>query len=115
MQPPLGFSDIEVWPTANEFALRNGRVTATFSSLGLLKAIKTGGHTVPVHLDFAKYGVRHTAERSGAYLFLPDGEASEIRSENTVVRIVEGPIYSSVMVQLPFLQHTVTLYNTPGK
>lgn len=59
--------------------------------------------------------MRHTVETSGAYLFLPDGDASEIRIENTLVKIVEGPIYSAVIVQLPFVQHTVTLYNTPGK
>lgn len=59
--------------------------------------------------------MRHTTERSGAYLFLPDGDAAEIRSENTLVKIVEGPIYSAVIVELPFVQHTVTLYNTAGK
>lgn len=61
-----------------------------------------------------RYGVRHTVERSGAYLFLPDGDAIAIRAENTLVKIVEGPIYSAVIVQLPFVQHTVILYNTPG-
>lgn len=114
VQAPLGFQDIDVSPTSSEFTLHNTLVTATFSNLGLLKAIKVGTNTIPVHLDFAKYGARHTAERSGAYLFLPDGEASEIKSENTLIQIIEGPIYSAVIVQLPFTQHTATLYNTPG-
>jgi len=30
---------------------------------------------VKVDLQFFQYGTRHGKERSGAYLFLPDGEA----------------------------------------
>lgn len=63
---------------------------------------------------FLRYGVRNTAERSGAYLFLPDGDAVPISIENTIVNVIEGPILSSVTVQLPFVRHTVTLYNSPG-
>lgn len=65
-------------------------------------------------LCYYRYGVRDTVEKSGAYLFLPDGDASAVRTENTLVKIVEGPIYSAVIVELPFVQHTVTLYNTAG-
>lgn len=68
-----------------------------------------------LNCTFCRYGVRHALERSGAYLFLPDGNAVPIQIENTIVKIVEGPIYSSVSVQLPFVQHTATLFNTPGK
>lgn len=57
VQVPPGFPNIEVSPTTNEFTLHNAHVTATFSSLGLLKAIKVGSNTIPVHLDFAKYTV----------------------------------------------------------
>lgn len=62
-----------------------------------------------------RYGVRVAAERSGAYLFLPDGDAVPLRIENTVVNIIEGSIFSSVQVQVPYVHHTVTLYNTPGE
>lgn len=51
---PIGFPNIEVFPNSDEFSLQNGRVTAAFNNLGLLKAVKVGAHTVPVHLDFAK-------------------------------------------------------------
>lgn len=54
IQAPPGFPNIEVSPTANEFTLHNTLTTATFSNLGLLKAIKVGTNTLPVHLDFAK-------------------------------------------------------------
>lgn len=111
---PNGFSKLEVTPSAREFTLSNNRITAAFNKLGLLKALKVGSETYPIHLDFAKYGVRQSNERSGAYLFLPDGDAQSINIESTTVKVIEGPIYSSVVVQLPKVHHTVTLYNTPG-
>lgn len=67
-----------------------------------------------VLLKFVRYGARHTQERSGAYLFLPDGDATPIQIENTVVNIIKGPILSTVSIQLPYVHHTVTLYNGPG-
>lgn len=34
--------------------------------------------------------------------------------ENVIVNVIQGPIMSSVTVQLPYVHHTATLYNTPG-
>ncbi|XP_066143085.1 alpha-mannosidase 2 [Euwallacea fornicatus] len=111
---PKGFKT-EVSETAGEFTLQNARVVASFNKFGLLKAIKTGTSPVPVHLDFAKYGVANRpGDRSGGYLFLPDGEAVELKIENTIVNVVEGPVLSSVTVQLPYVLHKAVLYNTPG-
>ncbi|XP_060536226.1 alpha-mannosidase 2-like [Cylas formicarius] len=112
---PKGFK-VDLSPSASEFTLQNARVTASFNKLGLLKALKSGTTTVPVHLDFAKYGVRqrHNTERSGAYLFLPDGDAVPLKVENTIVNVIEGPIMSSVTVQLPYVHHKAVLYSTPG-
>lgn len=45
---------------------------------------------------------------------MPDGEAVPIDIENVIVNVIEGPMMSSVTVQLPFVHHTATLYNTPG-
>ncbi|KAF2897124.1 hypothetical protein ILUMI_09045 [Ignelater luminosus] len=114
VQPPTGFPNIHVSPSASEFTIQNARITAAFNSLGLLKALKIATHTVPVHLDFAKYGARYGAERSGAYLFLPDGDATPLHIESTIVKVIEGPLLSTVIVQLPYVQHTVTLFNSPG-
>lgn len=52
---PKGFTNTEVLPSAKEFTIHNTRVTAAFNKLGLLKAIRIGVNTLPVHLDFAKY------------------------------------------------------------
>lgn len=54
MVPPKCFRNVQVSPSTSEFTLSNPRVTAAFSPLGLLKALKVGAQTVPVHLDFAK-------------------------------------------------------------
>lgn len=67
-----------------------------------------------VDLCFDRYGVRQAAERSGAYLFLPDGDAVPIQIENTIVNVIQGPIMSSVTVQLPYVRHTATLYSSTG-
>uniref|UniRef100_A0A6P7GXH5 Alpha-mannosidase 2-like n=1 Tax=Diabrotica virgifera virgifera TaxID=50390 RepID=A0A6P7GXH5_DIAVI len=115
VKAPNGFQP-EISSRSREFTLQNKRVTASFSELGLLKALKLGKKTIPVHLDFAKYGVgvRLNSERSGAYLFLPDGDAVPLEIENTVVNIIEGPLFSSVLVQLPYIQHSAIIYNTQG-
>ncbi|KAF5280266.1 hypothetical protein FQR65_LT03074 [Abscondita terminalis] len=114
IRAPNGFSNIEVFPSASEFLLQNSRVSAAFNNLGLLKAIKLATNTIPVHLDFVKYGARFGMERSGAYLFLPNGDATPIQIENTIVKVLEGPVLSFVTVQLPYVLHTLTLFNTTG-
>lgn len=53
-------------------------------------------------------------ERSGAYLFLPGGSAVPLQIENTIVKVVQGPVLSAVVVQLPHVLHKVFLYDTPG-
>ncbi|XP_056633702.1 alpha-mannosidase 2 [Diorhabda sublineata] len=115
IKPPVGFRP-EVTAAPKEFSLQNGRVVASFGKLGLLKSMKIDGKIYPVHLDFAKYGVavRKNSETSGAYLFVPDGEAVPVPAENVVVNVIEGPIVSSVSVQLPYVRHTAVLYNTTG-
>lgn len=62
-----------------------------------------------------RYGVKQAVEKSGAYLFLPDGDAVPLPIESTVVNVIKGTILSSVTVQLPYVKHIVTLYNSNGK
>lgn len=112
---PPGFSNVFVSQTASEFSIQNDKITASFNKEGLIKAIKIGPTIMPVHLDFAKYGVRQSSEKSGAYLFLPDGDAVPIQVQNSIVKVIQGPIYSSVLVQLPYVDHTVTLINSGGE
>ena len=58
--------------------LENSRIVAVVSmATGILREIslKQSGVVVKTDLQFVQYGVRPGKERSGAYLFLPDGDA----------------------------------------
>lgn len=81
--------------------------TASFNELGLLKSLSTDSSTgkVPIHLEFLKYGVRKGQERSGAYLFLPDGPAVRLNIDNAAVLVTKGNLESSIATGLPFATH----------
>lgn len=80
---------------------------ASFNKFGLLKSmsIDSSSPNVPVHLEFLKYGARPGAERSGAYLFLPDGPASPLEIGSPAVLVVQGHLESSVTTGLRFAIH----------
>ena len=68
--------------------LENSHLVATLSAAtGTLQemTLKDSGDVVKTNLQFVQYGTRPGKERSGAYLFLPDGEAK--------VRFYHGCIY----------------------
>lgn len=84
------------------------QLSASFSKHGMLKAMSTNSKSenIPVHLEFLKYGVRQSKdERSGAYLFLPDGPAVPMHIGSPAVLVVRGQLESSVTVGLPFAIH----------
>uniref|UniRef100_A0A8C4NBV9 Alpha-mannosidase n=1 Tax=Eptatretus burgeri TaxID=7764 RepID=A0A8C4NBV9_EPTBU len=66
-------------------------------------------------IDFAWYGTRSSRDKSGAYLFLPDGEAKPyVIDKPPVIRVTEGPLFSEVKTLLPHVTHSVRVYNLPG-
>lgn len=72
-------------------------LSAKFSGeTGLLKAVTVGSSEVTVDLDFVSYGTRSGKDKSGAYLFLPDREASSIVSSRRkpFVITIAGPLVS---------------------
>ncbi|XP_063231157.1 alpha-mannosidase 2 [Bacillus rossius redtenbacheri] len=111
-----GFQRIDVHPDGKEFSVSSELLSATFSAQGMLKAVtlRDSGVTVPLHLDFARYSARQGPERSGAYLFLPDGQAVAVSPDVPPVWVVEGPLVSQVRVRLREASHVVALHNTPG-
>ena len=74
---------------------------AKFSgSTGLLKSISVGSTELTVDLDFVSYGTVSSKEKSGAYLFLPDGEAKTIIGSRSYppIAITVGPLVSIYLV-----------------
>lgn len=55
---PSVFNVIEEKDT-NPFSVQTDQVEATFSSNGLLQAVTRQGQTIPVSLEFVKYGVKY--------------------------------------------------------
>nr|XP_018917576.1 PREDICTED: alpha-mannosidase 2 [Bemisia tabaci]XP_018917577.1 PREDICTED: alpha-mannosidase 2 [Bemisia tabaci] len=103
--------------TGKEFLIQNDNIAVAFSSDGFLKAItlKNKKITMPIHLNFIKYRARLGQERSGAYLFLPDGEASTVMVHRPVIIVVEGPVLSQVHLYLEQrMVHTIEIYHFLG-
>jgi hypothetical protein len=97
-------------------SLSNVHISAAFGPDGLLRSITSlsDGQRTPCALDFARYGTRNRGDRSGAYLFLPDGPGRTSAIARSEVRVVEGRLRACVEVRLGWNVHRVTLFNAPG-
>uniref|UniRef100_A0A8C9SXX2 Alpha-mannosidase n=1 Tax=Scleropages formosus TaxID=113540 RepID=A0A8C9SXX2_SCLFO len=93
-------------------------LTLGFSgTTGLLESIrrKDDPQEVRVQMEMLIYGTRPSKDKSGAYLFLPDGKAKPYtQKERPVVRVVEGPLFSEVVSHYQHFQLTVRINNVPG-
>lgn len=68
-----------------------------------------------VDMEFLVYGTRTSKDKSGAYLFLPDGEAKPyVPKEPPVLHVTEGPFFSEVVAYYEHVHQVVRLYNLPG-
>uniref|UniRef100_A0A8D2Q5K9 Alpha-mannosidase n=1 Tax=Varanus komodoensis TaxID=61221 RepID=A0A8D2Q5K9_VARKO len=103
---------VQVIPAAVEdFCLQNQHLRACFSGPSGALKVRVGR---PV-ARFLVYGTRSTKDKSGAYLFLPDGEAKSYAPRDPpMVRVTEGPFFSEVAVYHQHVQEVVRLYNVPG-
>ncbi|XP_040824851.1 alpha-mannosidase 2x isoform X1 [Ochotona curzoniae] len=103
---------------ASDFALSTHYMQVWFSGLtGLLKSIRRVDEEQEhrVDMQFLIYGTRTSKDKSGAYLFLPDGDAQPyIPKEPPVVRVTEGPFFSEVVAYYEHMHQVVRLYNVPG-
>ncbi|XP_036400375.1 alpha-mannosidase 2x isoform X2 [Megalops cyprinoides] len=100
------------------FHIRSQSLTLGFSgTTGLLETIrhKDDPQEVRVQMEFLVYGTRPSKDKSGAYLFLPDGKAKPYsQREPPVVRVVEGPLFSEVVAHYQHFQQTIRIHNVPG-
>jgi alpha-mannosidase II len=103
--------------SSGDFVLHTrNNLSAKFSGeTGLLKAVTLGSSEVTLDLEFVSYGTR---DKSGAYLFLPDGDASTISDKKLKVITIAGPLVSNrvpgvgIIHEIPTRLH-VYVYNTP--
>lgn len=109
----------------NVFTVENGLVAVEFSgSTGLIRSItlsesKDDGSKpetvkVNVNLEFVKYGTTNKKDKSGAYLFMPDGPAKAVITTSPLIRVVKGRILTEVHVFLDKIFHVVRIKNVPG-
>jgi alpha-mannosidase II len=100
----------------SEISITNDVMSATFSAeQGLLKSVtKLDGVSMMLNMGFVLYGTVGARDKSGAYLFLPDGEARPVTDQPELVRVIEGPLIKRVTSFLPHVECEVTLTNSPG-
>lgn len=100
------------------FYISSQSLTLGFSgSTGLLESIKRKDdpEEVKVQIQFMVYGTRVSKDKSGAYLFLPDGKAKPYyQKEPPMVRVTEGPLFSEVVAHYQHFQQTIRIHNVPG-
>uniref|UniRef100_A0A672PD05 Alpha-mannosidase n=1 Tax=Sinocyclocheilus grahami TaxID=75366 RepID=A0A672PD05_SINGR len=89
--------------------------TYTLSCLFVQSLTLDDPQEVRVQIQFLTYGTRPSKDKSGAYLFLPDGNAKPYsQREAPVVRVVEGPLFAEVVAHYQHFQQTVRIHNVPG-
>lgn len=110
----FNIADLSEYPEKVEFAehrevslrLDESSPGASFNKFGLLKSLSQEGTTVPVHLEFLKYGTSSKAgQKSGAYLFLPDGPATSLQIGTPTVLLSKGELQQDLTAGLPFAVH----------
>ncbi|KJH43057.1 glycosyl hydrolase family 38 protein [Dictyocaulus viviparus] len=125
---PVNIKGFKFAPIVNNtFTLSNSLLTATFDARsGFIKSVTPVGHKqIDINLKYVHYGVRGHKKihsdgdnLSGAYLFLPDGEAKEIASVDHDIVVVDGPVLKKVLVaaspDLKILQVYSLSQNSPS-
>ncbi|XP_023214356.1 alpha-mannosidase 2-like [Centruroides sculpturatus] len=97
--------------------ISSSTITAVFSGAdGMLRRIiLKEGISIDARIQFLLYGTRPKGkDRSGAYLFLPDAAAQNLKYSCPKIRILKGPLVSEVTVFLPEVEHRIRVKNTAG-
>ncbi|KAL7988869.1 hypothetical protein Chor_007788 [Crotalus horridus] len=118
VKPYRIFTVKEVQNALDEIMLENHYMKIWFSgNSGLVEKVNTkeDNKNYRVKLDFAWYGTTSNRDKSGAYLFLPDGEGKPyIFSDPPIIRVTHGIIFSEVTTFFSHVTHTVRLYKVHG-
>ena len=95
----------------------NEKYEAHFSSksglLNQIVSIDNNNDILKAKISIIQYGTTSASEKSGAYLFLPDGKATELASDFTQwIRVETGLLRIRVCVNMTLLLHCVEFYPT---
>lgn len=97
--------------------IENPFMALWFDGSGLMEKMRTkeDGKHHEIKVQFSWYGTTNKRDKSGAYLFLPDGQAQPYVSlKLPFVRVTRGRIYSEVTCFFDHVTHKVRLYNVQG-
>ncbi|GAB1301271.1 Alpha-mannosidase 2 [Apodemus speciosus] len=97
--------------------IENSFLEIWFDRSGLMEKMrrKEDSKQHELKVQFLWYGTTNKRDKSGAYLFLPDGQGQPYVSlRPPFVRVTRGRIYSDVTCFLEHVTHNVRLYNIQG-
>ncbi|KAJ8775643.1 hypothetical protein J1605_016191 [Eschrichtius robustus] len=100
-----------------DITLENSFITLRFGQSGLMEEMinKGDGKSHEVKVQFSWYGTTSKKDKSGAYLFLPDGEAKPyVYTTPPFVIVQHGRFFSDVTCFFEHVTHRVRLYNIHG-
>ncbi|NXN06479.1 MA2A1 mannosidase, partial [Indicator maculatus] len=108
----------EMENSVDNIILENSYMKLWFSGMsGLLEKINTkeDDKNHQMKMEFAWYGTTSNRDKSGAYLFLPDGDAKPyIFTDPPIIRVAHGRIFSEVVCFFHHVTHTMRLYKVQG-
>uniref|UniRef100_A0A8B9IRY8 Mannosidase alpha class 2A member 1 n=1 Tax=Amazona collaria TaxID=241587 RepID=A0A8B9IRY8_9PSIT len=117
-KPDRLFKIKEMENSVDNIILENSYMKLWFSGMsGLLEKIgtKEDGKNHQMKVEFAWYGTTSNRDKSGAYLFLPDGDAKPyIFTDPPTIRVTHGRIFSEVVCFFNHVTHTMRLYKVKG-
>jgi quercetin dioxygenase-like cupin family protein len=65
---------------------------------------------------FFRYDAAHGPDMSGAYLFMPSGEAidAHVSEQQPTIYVINGHVLSQVIIQFSNVKHSVIIRHTKG-
>ena len=100
------------------FSIDNSHLLVHLRANGLIEGITSNavpGGVRSLDVQFSEYGVRASEERSGAYLFLPEGKGHELALNNEgIVRVIRGPLRQESRAFSTRIEHAVVVEDVKG-
>ena len=111
---------LEIKAELDPFVIQSPYIKASFGRDGFLNSITNLANNLEtdINVQFVQYGTRNEGpdNMSGAYLFMPNGQATRVQPDTSNhVTIIKGSLRSQVEVHMLYVTHQITIVNSPGK